>query len=233
MEQQNQVKLNIHYPRDDEYDYFVKQDIINLDHEFEKDMSSQQAFRIDCHQPLQKSLKSDSSIFSTKFGRQLGDENPMSHKYKCKCGKFQGAFFSVPNDPNFYCPYCGEPIKLVGDDFTFFGYIHLNEPYHIISSTMYTELVSLIGKDNLESILEPAMELDADGKPMSKYDKKIFRRKNARRYKRKTKVDSTYESIGMTEFYNRFDEIVNYFYKKRKNKKEVSYNIQHDRSRCL
>jgi DNA-directed RNA polymerase beta' subunit len=215
------VKLNIHYPRDGEYDYFVKLSIINLDKEFEKDMSNNQAFIIDCKQPLQKSLKSDSSIFSTKFGRQLGDEDAFSHRYKCKCGSLQGAFRAVDGYPDFYCPYCGEKVKLVGDDFTYFGYIHLHEQYHVISPAMYVELISLIGKDNLENILEPAVELDADGKPMSQYDRKIFKRKNARRYKKKGKVDSTYENIGMMGFYEKFDEILAYFLKKKKNKKEV------------
>lgn len=215
------VKLNIHYPRDNEYDYFVKLSILNLDNEFEKDMSVGQAFIIDSKQPLQKSLKSDTSIFSTKFGRQLGDEAAFSHRYKCACGYLQGAFNSVMDHPNFYCPYCGTPAKLVGDDFTYFGYIHLKDQYHIINPAIYVELISIIGKDNLESILEPAIELDADGKPMSSYDRKIFKRKNARRYKKKSKLDSKYESLGMMGFYEKFDEILAYFLKKRKNKKDV------------
>jgi hypothetical protein len=226
------VKLNIHYPRSDEYDYFVKLSLLNLDKEFEKDMSVGQAFIIDSKQPLQKSLKSDTSIFSTKFGRQLGDEKAFSHRYKCSCGYLQGAFESVKDHPNFYCPYCGTPAKLVGDDFTFFGYIHLKEQYHLISPAMYVELISLIGKDNLENILEPAMELDADGKPMSQYDRKIYKRKNARRYKKKGKVDSTYESIGMLGFYEKFDEIMAYFLKKKKNKKEV-YDLIMENRDCV
>ena len=68
------VKLNIHYPRDNEYDYFVKLSLLNLDNEFEKDMSVGQAFIIDSKQPLQKSLKRQNLYISINPGRHTVQE---------------------------------------------------------------------------------------------------------------------------------------------------------------
>ena len=214
--------IKITYPRSDEYDYFVNMKIVNLDEECKKDLSNGHGFLISAPQSLSRALKSDDSIFSSKFGRTLQDENPYSHRFSCKYGCTQGAFFSVPDDANWLCPHCHTEVKLVGDDFTYFGWIVLKQPYKVISPIMYLELASLIGEDNLDNILEPSIELDADGNPISRYDKKIMKKKIKRNYKRKTPPDSTFEGLGMIGFQERFDEIINYFYKKkRKQKKEV------------
>ena len=116
-------------------------------------------------------------------------------------------------------------MKLVGDDFSFFGWIVLKDEYVVISPLMYQSLVYLIGKDNLESIIEPEIALDTNGNPMSQYDKRLLKKKMQRKYKRKTSLDVTYAGIGMLEFRERFDEIIDYFYKKKPNKKEVYDDI--------
>lgn len=219
------INVNIHYPRDGEYDYFVRLMLINLDEEYKKDYTNTHMVLISEPQGILKALKSESSIFSSKFGRSLQDENPYSHKFSCKYGCTQGAFFSVPGDANWVCPHCHTEVKLVGDDFTFFGWIVLNDEYHVIHPIMYLELCSLIGKENLETILEPAIPQDADGHALSQYDRKLLKRKNARKYKKKGKIDTTFEAIGMKGFYERFDEVIDYFYKKRKKSKQEVYNL--------
>ena len=219
------LNLNIHFPRNDEYDYFVKLVVVNLDDECQKDLSNNHGFLISEPQSISRALKSESSIFSSKFGRTLQDENPYQHRFSCSYGCTQGAFFAVPGDANWVCPHCHTEVKLVGDDFTYFGWIVLAPEYHVISPIMYMELCSLIGKENLETILEPAVPQDANGHALSQYDRKILKRKNARKYKKKGKIDTTYEAIGMKGFYEKFDEIVNYFYKKKKKSKQDVYNL--------
>lgn len=227
------INLKMHYPNDPEYDYFVRLAVINLDDECKKDLSRGKGFIISDSASINVALKSDTSIFSSKFGRSMQDENPYSHRFKCKCGATQGAFFAVPHDANWVCPYCHTEVKLVGDDFTFFGWIVLSENYRVISPVMYMELCSLIGKDNLENILEPAMECDTNGNPLSAYDKKLLRKKNARRYKKKGSMDTTYEAIGMTGFYEKFDEIIYYFYKKKRTVKQEVYNFIKEHKDCV
>ena len=221
----NNFKVNLTYPRNDEYEFYTKLERINLDKECDKDLSNRHGFLVKEPQPINKALKSDDSIFSSKFGRSLQDPNPYSNRYSCKCGFTQGSFNAVPNDANFTCPVCHTQVKLVGDDFTYFGWIKLKNKYHVIHPLMYKSLESLIGKDNLESIIEPEVELDGNGKPMSMYDKRIFKKKNTRRFKKRSKIDQTFAGIGMLGFYDHFDEIIDYFYKKKPAKKDVYDDI--------
>ena len=228
--QEPEISYNLHFPNDPDYDYFVKLERIDLDKECEKDLSNHHGFIIKEPQPINKALKSEDSIFSSKFGRSLQDKDPYSNRYSCKCGYVQGRFRSVPDDANWVCPICGTPVKMVGDDFTYFGWIRLKPQYCVIHPMMYQSLVFLIGKDNLEAIIEPEVQLDTDGNPMSNTDKKLLKKKLSRRFKkRKTAVDSTFAGIGMLDFRDRFDEIVKYFYSKKPAKKDVYEDIMANR----
>jgi hypothetical protein len=218
----NNKKINITftYPRDDKYDYFVTNTIINLDEECLKDLSNGQGFIIREPQAINKTIKSEWGIFSSKFGRSLQDKKPDSHRFSCKYGCTQGAFYAVPDDANWVCPTCGTEVKKVGDDFTFFGWIKLKDNYVLIHPALLTSITSIIGKDNLDNIIEPNFELDGNGNPMSNYDKRLLKKKNARKFKKKTKVDSKYEGIGILGFRDKFDEIIKYFLKKKPAKKD-------------
>ena len=219
------LNLNVHYPRDNEYEYFVKFERLDLDKECEKDLSNHHGFIISEPQPINKALKSEDSIFSSKFGKSLQDKDPYSHRYSCACGCTQGAFYAVPNDANWVCPICGTEVKLVGNDYTYFGWIRLNPEFCVIHPLMYLSIAYLIGKDNLEAIIEPEIQLDADGNPMSLYDKRLLKKKIQRKHKKKVSLDVTYAGIGMLEFRNKFDEIMLYFYNKKPQKQAVYEDI--------
>lgn len=229
MDNQNQqipnFKVHLNYPMNEEYDYFTKLERINLDKSCSIDLSNGHGFIIGSPQSINKQVKAEDGIFSSKFGRSLQDPDPYANRYSCKCGFTQGAFKAVPDDANFTCPVCHSPVKLVGDDFTYFGWIKLKDKYCVIHPLMYKSLESLIGVDNLAAIIEPEVDLDGNGKPMSNYDKRLFKKKNARSFKRKGKIDPTYAGIGMLDFRDRFDEIIEYFYSKKPAKKEVYNDI--------
>lgn len=222
-----EFKTNLSYPRSDEYDYFAQLIRINLDEECDKDLSNQHGFIIKEQQSVIKALKSEDSIFSSRFGRSLQDKDPYSNRYSCTYGCTQGAFYAVPDDANWVCPICGTEVKLVGDDFTYFGWIRIKRK--LIHPTMYITLSSLIGVNNLEAIIEPEVELDSNGNPVSLYDKRLLKKKNARRYKKKAKIDETYAGIGMIKFVEKFDEICKYFLKKKPNKKDIYDDIMENK----
>lgn len=133
-----EFKTNLSYPRSDEYDYFAQLIRINLDEECDKDLSNQHGFIIKEQQSVIKALKSEDSIFSSRFGRSLQDKDPYSNRYSCTYGCTQGAFYAVPDDANWVCPICGTEVKLVGDDFTYFGWIRIKRK--LIHPTMYITL---------------------------------------------------------------------------------------------
>lgn len=221
-------KVHLNYPMSEEYDYFTKLERIDLDKECAKDLPKN-GFIIGSPQSLNKQIKAIDGIFSTKFGRSLQDKDPYINRYSCKCGYTQGAFRAVPDDASFNCPICHTPVKLVGDDFTYFGWIRLKDQYCVIHPLMYKSLESLIGVNNLAAIIEPEVELDGNGKPMSNYDKRIFKKQNARAFKKKGKIDQTYAGIGMLEFRDRFQEIIDYFYSKKPAKKDVYDDIMENK----
>ena len=231
-EESKNLNVNIKYPRDPNYDYFAKLETLDLDKEAEKDLSNNHGFIIKEPQPINKTIKSEWGIFSSKFGRSLQDDT-QQHRFSCKNGCTQGAFYAVPDDANFRCPICGTEVKLVGDDFTFFAYIKLKDEYAIIHPTLFIQLESLIGKDNLANIIEPSIEQDSNGNPMSMYDKRIFKKKNARRYKKKTKLDAKYEGIGILGLRDHFQEIIDYFYKGKATKKLVYDHIMANKEKVF
>ena len=104
----------------------------------------------------------------------------------------------------------------------------------MIHPLLYLSLQSLIGVDNLEEIIEPAVDLDGNGNPMTEYDKKILKKKTTRRFRRKkSEPDKTFAGIGMLGFRDHFDEIINYFYKKKPAKKDYYEDIVRNRDKVF
>jgi hypothetical protein len=66
-------KVHLNYPNNEEYDYFTKLERIDLDFECEKDLSNNHAVRILEPQSINKAIRSDTSIFSSKFGKKFSD----------------------------------------------------------------------------------------------------------------------------------------------------------------
>ena len=215
-----ELNLNLQYPRNDKYKFITKLERINLDEEMQKDIASGKGFLIKEPQDIRKTLKSDDSIYSRKFLATLQDPDAFMDRYSCTCGATKGR-----GKRNIICPTCGTKVKFVGDDFEIFGWIVLKDAYHIIHPNLYKSLAAYFSVTTLEAIIEPEIELDENGKPVSLYDKRLTKKKTKRSFsRRKTKVDHTFEGIGMLEFYNRFDEILEYFHQKNKQKKIEYYN---------
>lgn len=224
------------YPRSEQFDYFTKFEMINFDEECCKDLTNGHGFIIKEPQPINKALKSDDSIFSSKYGKSLQDKNPYSNRYSCKYGCTQGAFYSVPGDNNWVCPICGTEVKSVGVDFTYFGWIKIKEEFCLIHPLLFLTISSLIGKNNLEEIIEPSVELDANGQPMTQYDKRILKQKSKRGgygKRKKASLDTRFAGIGLMGFRDHFDEIIEYFYKKKPAKKEFYDEIMKERDKVF
>ena len=208
------LDLTVNYPLSDKYTFQTRLLRLNLDDEKAKDLLSGKGFIIDEPEDDKKAidvgLKSDTSIFSPKFTRTLQDPNAFTDRYSCKCKHIQGK-----NYEGMLCPFCHTRVIYVGEDFEMTGWITLKEKYPIIHPNLYYVLESYIGKDQFASIIEPSIDLDENGKPVQKFSSKIVK-STAKRATRKTKLDEKYKGIGLIEFYQRFDEILEYFHKKKK-----------------
>ena len=191
------LNLNITYPYDPDYEYTTRLERINNDEERVMDLATNKGFIVAPTQGIKKDIKNPFSIYSNKFGQTIKDVNPFGNRYKCECGFTQS---KVNNGVT--CKICGTKVKYVDDDYTYFGWIVLKK-YYIIAPSMYQALRSFIGKD-FDEIIHYDCITDDDGNQHEKPKPK----------------DKPYNWIGLIEFKDKFDEIMDFY--KNKNKKKIA-----------
>ena len=105
-----------------------------------------------------------------------------------------------------------------------YAYIVINDPrFAIIHPLLYKEIDAFFGKANKASILSQIIGFDKDMKLDGYYGKP-------------TEVDPTknpFAGIGMIEFHERFDEIMQFFFKKKKNRADMYKLIMENREKIF
>lgn len=199
-EKSRSIDINLSYPFDPDYEYTTRLERINLDEERELDIITNKGFIVAPTQGIKKDIKNPFSIYSSKFGQTIKDVNPFGNRYKCECGYTQQ---KVNN--GVICKICGKPVRYVDDDYNYFGWIVLKNHY-IIAPAFYQALRSFIGKD-FDEIIHFDCIVDDDGN----------------QYPKPKPKDKPYYYLGLIEFREKFDEIMEYY--KNKNKKKIDkYN---------
>lgn len=199
-EKSRKIDINLSYPYDPDYEYSTRLERINLDEERVNDIITNKGFIIAPTQGIKKDVKNPFSIFSNKFGQTIKDVNPFGNRYKCECGYTQKKI-----NNGVICKICGKPVRYVDDDYEYFGWIVLKK-YWIIAPAFYQALRSFIGKD-FDEIIKFECEVDDDGN----------------QYEKEKPKDKPYYYIGLIEFREKFDEIMEFY--KNKNKKKIDkYN---------
>lgn len=208
------VKINVktHYPFSDKYEYETRMEIVNLDRERIIDVTSGNGFIISAPKAIKDDLKDDNGIFSTRYGQTLQDQEPYGNRYRCKCGHYTKKF-----NEGHVCPICHTMVEKVGDRFGYFGYIVLKDPYHIIHPNLYMNIASIIGPSTFIDIITPNDSKDEDGNEIP-----VVRGK-----------DEPFKKIGMMEFYDRFDEIMNFYVAKRPDKADHYQLIMENRDKVF
>lgn len=216
-----QMNLNVRmtYPNSKEYDFFSKIQIIDMDQECRDDIDSGNGFLILSPKSTnKKDLKNPDGIYSSRFGQKLGDVNPYADRYSCDCGYLKSRI-----NHGLECPVCHTKVKYVDDNFKMFGWIVLKEPYHIIHPKFYDSLNYIFGESKfnterkrmkgskLQNILNYSPEVDQHGhsRPCEFHP-----------------PNEPYYGIGMMEFYEKFDEILDYYYAKNPKKKDYYDEIK-------
>lgn len=188
-----EIEVRTTYPRSDDYEYETRLRRINMDEERIHDIYNGKGFVVTSSKPIKDDIKDPNGIFSTRFGMTLQDVQAYATRYKCKCGYLISRFML-----NQICPICGTPVKHVDDDFGYFGWVVLKDPYYVIHPTLYMSLSSFIGSEVFDNIIKYQAKKDEDGKDME-----IKRPKG-----------EPYYGIGMMEFKERFDEIMMFYHNK-------------------
>ena len=139
---------------------------------------------------------------SPLFGTTYGDEQAFMERHRCKCGAFKGKQWEGE-----VCPFCHEKVEAREVDIKLTGWMSLGRGNHIIHPYWY-QLFStkLIGKKVFPDIINRVRRVDINGNeheliPGVDYEPL-----------------SPFSAIGIDEFYERYDEILDYFAKKRKDR---------------
>ena len=234
-EERNEVRLNVQltYPHSDKYEYVTRLENIDLDAEAQHDISTGQGFLVEAPMnSIKKDIKNVNGIYSSRFGQKLDDINPFADRYSCECGETTGRIMNGTT-----CPTCHTRVKYVDDNFKMFAWIVLKEPYHIIHPKFYESLEYLLGssKYNIERKKVKAA-------PKTKRINKPSKLKNILNYSPEVDKhgilspcefkpdDEPFYGIGMMEFYQRFDEILDYYAQKNPKKKEYVDDIKEHRN---
>lgn len=211
-----ELELNIVYPEGEEFE--TKLETINLDQEKEIDMARGKGFLIKEPPVIQKALKRTDSIYSELFTKTLQDPDSYTDRYSCECKFLQGKDYD-----RMICPKCRTKVQFVGEDFEMTGWITIKDEYAVIHPNLYRSLSKYIGTSTLETILEPEIDLDENGNPVTKFSTKLAKKQAKRKYTKKKSSDETFKGIGLIEFHKRFEEIMEYFRVKNKGKNENYY----------
>lgn len=204
------ISVNVTYPYSEEYEYETTLERINFDDEREIDLLTNNGFIVSDSNGIKRDLKDPNSIFSPNFGQTLKDLNLFANVYRCDCGK---TWYKI--NENTKCKYCGSKVRRVDSNFEYTGWIVLKDPYVVIHPGLYKSIEFIIGKDVLLNILNVEKPKDQDGHEM----------------KVEPPSDEPFYNIGMLEFKDRFDEILQYYSNKKKTKIEYYEDIvKHRRS---
>ena len=153
---------------------------------------------------VDKSIRNMDGPRSPRYGTTYGDNNEFMDRYRCKCGKYIGAAFEGET-----CPECGTKIEYTDVDILYTGWLDFY-PYKLINPLYYQRLQSALSKKNLENIISNENIITSSG---------IIRKHNDPIEVKKSML--TYHNIGLKEFYDNYEEIMNYYKQKRKAKADL------------
>lgn len=212
-----QLNINLSYPNSLDYEYYCRVEVIDFDKECQEDIKKGKGFIISAPKSTtKKEMKSPDGIYSPRFGQKIGDQNPFADRYTCDCGFLKGRI-----NHSITCPQCNTKCRFIDDKMDIFGWMVLRDEYHIIHPKFYETLNAFMGPSayntdrkkikgtRLENAINYSPEVDSNGHSSEC----------------KFKPDKEpYYGIGMIEFYNRFDEIIEYYYKLNPAKKQAYYD---------
>lgn len=216
---EKELKLRIHdeYPYDPNYKFQAKLEIINLDEEREQDIISGNGFFIKEPQNLKKDIKAIDGILSSKYGDTSGDANPFANRYRCDCGKLNSRI-----NHGLICDSCRTMVQYRDDNFKITGWICLIDKY-VIHPNLYKKLAFFIGVQRLENIIDPNIKVNEDGH--------ILRMIKNREIEQKK--DEPFFGIGISDFKDRFNEVMDFYLSRFPAKKEYYDHIMEHREKVF
>jgi len=176
-----------------DYDCVTSLEVLNLDEWRKEKIKSGKGFIISDPKGIKQDLKTQSGIYSSRYGtNNITDIDVFSGNYKCDCGRISGSMYHGE-----ICPYCNTMVKQMGNDISISGFLVLKDKYWIIHPNMYSKIAAFIGDQRLNRIISPNVKIDSNGKVIKNLPP--------------AKKDEPFREIGLIEFKERFDEIMDFY----------------------
>ena len=156
-----------------------------------------------------KITKSQWGTNSPLFGTSYEDENAFMDRHTCDCGRIMGKVFEGD-----VCPICHSVVKERPLNIKMTAWFRLGDNV-VINPHWYKLFTRIIGKKEFPQMVSSLERVDKDGnrtKAIPDVDYTVL---------------SPYDGIGIDGFYEKYDEILDYFGRKRKKFDEVEYCKMH------
>lgn len=190
---------------------------LNWDTECRLDMMTRRGFVIKdkTFTDKEKKVKSVHGIQSPLYGSDWEDERAFEDRYSCRCKKLMGKVFEGE-----VCKDCGDKVEYRDIDIAMTGWMIIKN-HKIIQPAYYRILSSIIGdKGQFMDTITPEYEIDRDGHIVRK-ESDVSKDKNP------------FAGIGIIGLYERYHEVLDYYYKKKKNKREIIDQIYDERDKAF
>lgn len=196
------VDIKYSYPNNPNFKYEPHMEVINMDDDKLYNILYEHGFVVNGVQSsFKKDLKNPNGIFSTKYGGSLSDVNAFDNRYACEC---RATNQRVHNGA--ICPHCGTKVKYIDDDLNIFGWMTIND-YYIIHPNLFKAIASYIGPKKFEKIIGYEEKKDQNG------------HKVIVEFQASEKKEDKYNGLGLIDFKEKFDEIMDFFYTPKKKDK--------------
>jgi len=199
--------IRLQYPYNDKFDYETCLERLDLDKQREQNIRTGRGFIISAPKGIKKDIKNQDGIFSSRYGsNSISDVDSFNGRYRCRCGMKRGSI-----NHGELCDACNTRVRFVDDDVSIKGYLVLKDKYWIIHPNIYRSLEGFIGPARLNRIIEPEVTVDSNGAVV---ENTIVKKK-----------DEPFRGIGLIEFHDRFDEIMDFYLTRFPNKKHFYDDI--------
>lgn len=179
---------------------------------------------------IEGGAQADQKMFNDKslFSKRIFGDMDSLEEYSCTCGKMQGKFYEGT-----ICQKCQTPVEFVGLNVNKYGWIDLslskyNEEgekiqdgngTHLIEYIPYAQLEKVIGRENLRNIIHVRNIITITGE-LDLEELEELRSQSA---------ETKYWYYGIDEFYNHYNEILDYYYNLRDCKYPKLYEYLKDK----
>lgn len=153
---------------------------------------------------IDKSVRNTNGPRSPRYGTTFGDTNEFNDRYRCQCGHYVGAAFEGRT-----CEFCNTKVEFKDVDIKYTGWLNFS-PFKIINPLFYQRMQSALSRKVLEDIISNENIIDYNGRIRQKDDDLEVKKSILK-----------YHNIGLHEFYNNYEEIMEYYKSKRKQKAEL------------